>query len=38
MRLKQRMTVDKIERTWFSDEKYSLYTVQTPTNTPNDRA
>lgn len=34
-RLKQRMTVDKIERTWFSDEK--IFTVQTPTNTQNDR-
>ena len=34
-RLKKRMTVDKIERTWFSDEK--IFTVQTPTNTQNDR-
>jgi len=30
-----RMTVDKIERTWFSDEK--IFTVQTTTNTENDR-
>ena len=30
-----RMSVDKIERTWFSDEK--IFTVQTPTNTQNDR-
>src|SRR6218665_2270626 len=35
MRLKQRMTVDKIERTWFSDEK--IFTAQTPTNIHNDR-
>jgi len=35
MRIKQRMTVDKIERTWFSDEK--IFTIQTPTNTQNDR-
>ena len=35
MRLKQCMTVDKIERTWFSDEK--MFTVQTPTNMQNDR-
>jgi hypothetical protein len=34
-RLKKRMTVEKIERTWFSDEK--IFTVQTPTNTQNDR-
>src|SRR5688572_5339945 len=34
-RLKQRMTVVKIERTWFSDEK--IFTVQTPTKTQNDR-
>src|SRR5678815_5297342 len=34
-RLKQRMTVDKIEKTWFSDEK--IFTVQTPSNTQNDR-
>jgi len=31
---KQRMTVDKIERTWFSDEK--IFTARTPTNTQND--
>jgi len=35
MRLKQRMTVDKIERTWFSDKK--IFTAQTPANTQNDR-
>jgi len=34
MRRKQRMTVDKIERTCFSDEK--MLTVQTPTNTQDD--
>ena|SRR6218665_2478657 len=34
MRLKQRMTVDKIERTWFSDEQ--IFTVQIPTNTQSD--
>src|SRR6218665_1196662 len=34
MRIKQRMTVDKIERTWFSDKK--IFTAQTPTNTQND--
>ena len=34
-RLKKRMTDDKIERTWFSDEK--IFTVQSPTNTQNDR-
>jgi hypothetical protein len=34
-RLKQRMTKDKINRTWFTDEK--IFTVQTPTNTQNDR-
>src|SRR6218665_2191636 len=36
MRIKQRMTVDKIERTWFSDEKIGIFTAQTPTNTQND--
>jgi len=35
MRLKQLMTVDKIERTRFSDEK--IFTVQTLINTQNDR-
>ena len=35
MHLKQRMTVNKTERTWFIDEK--ILTVQTPTNTQNDR-
>ena len=34
-RLKARMTTDKVARTWFSDEK--VFTVQTPTNTQNDR-
>jgi len=34
-RLKVRMTPDKVAQTWFSDEK--LFTVQTPTNTQNDR-
>jgi inhibitor of nuclear factor kappa-B kinase subunit alpha len=34
-RLKQRMTDEKIDRTWFTDEK--IFTVQTPTNTQNDR-
>jgi hypothetical protein len=34
-RLKRSMTVDKIERTWFSDEKF--FSVQSPTNTQNDR-
>lgn len=34
-RLKERMTEDKVARTWFSDEK--VFTVQTPTNTQNDR-
>jgi hypothetical protein len=29
------MTQDKIDKTWFSDEK--IFTVQTPTNTQNDR-
>jgi len=29
------MTSDKVARTWFSDEK--VFTVQTPTNTQNDR-
>ena len=33
-RFKQRMTADKIEQTWFSDEK--IFTVQTPTNTQNE--
>ena len=33
MRIKQ-CTVDKIERTWFSDGK--IFTAQTPTNTQND--
>jgi len=36
MRIKQRMTVDKTERTWFSDE--IIFTAQTPTNTKNDHA
>ena len=35
MRLKQRMTVDKIIRTQFSDEK--MFIAKTPTNTQNDR-
>ena len=35
MRLKQRMTVDKTERTRFSDEK--IFTEKTLTNTQNDR-
>jgi len=34
MRIRQSMTVDKIERTWFSDEK--IFTAQTPTNIQND--
>src|SRR6476469_1901767 len=34
-RLKLRMTPDKINKTWFSDEK--IFTVQTPTNSQNDR-
>src|SRR6476469_3854002 len=34
-RLKKRMTDEQIDRTWFSDEK--IFTVQTPTNTQNDR-
>ena len=34
-RLKQRMIDEKIDRTWFTDEK--IFTVQTPTNTQNDR-
>ena len=34
-RLKQRMTPENINKTWFSDEK--IFTVQTPTNTLNDR-
>jgi len=34
MRLKQRMTVDKTERTRFSDEK--TFTAKTLTNTQND--
>lgn len=34
-RLKVRMISDKVDRTWFSDEK--VFTVQTPTNTQNDR-
>ena len=34
-RLKKRMTDEKIDRTWFTDEK--IFTVQTPTNTQNDR-
>ena len=34
-RLKQRMTDEKINRTWFTDEK--VFPVQTPTNTQNDR-
>jgi len=34
-RLKERMTSDKVARTWFLDEK--VFTVQTPTNTQNDR-
>jgi len=35
MRLKQRMTVDKAERTRLSDEK--IFTAKTLTNTQNDR-
>ena len=35
MRIKQRMTVDKIERTWFNDEK--IFTAQATKNTQNDR-
>jgi len=34
MRLKQRMTVDKTERTRFSDEK--IFTAKTLTNTQNE--
>jgi len=34
-RLKRRMTDDKISKTLFTDEK--IFTVQTPTNTQNDR-
>lgn len=34
-RLKVRMTAVKVSRTWFSDEK--VFTVQTPTNSQNDR-
>jgi len=34
-RLKVRTTADKTAQTWLSDEK--LFTVQTPTNTQNDR-
>jgi len=34
-RLKRRMTDDMIKKTWFTDEK--IFTVQTPTNTQNDR-
>jgi len=34
-RLKLRMTPEKINKTWFSDEK--IFTVQTPTNSQNDR-
>ena len=34
-RLKQRMTAENIGKTWFTDEK--IFTVQTPTNTQNDR-
>lgn len=34
-RLKQHMTTERIERTWFSDEK--IFSVQSPTNTQNDR-
>ena len=33
--LKRCMTDDKISKTWFTDEK--IFTVQTPTNTQNDR-
>ena len=34
-RLKKRITVAKLARTWFTDEK--IFTVQTPTNSQNDR-
>ena len=34
-RLKKRLTKPKLDRTWFSDEK--VFTVQTPSNTQNDR-
>lgn len=34
-RLSRRLTVAKLARTWFTDEK--MFTVQTPTNSQNDR-
>src|SRR6218665_4000921 len=34
-RLSRRLTVAKLARTWFTDEK--IFTVQTPTNSQNDR-
>lgn len=34
-KLKKRLTKQKLDRTWFSDEK--VFTVQTPSNTQNDR-